>query len=214
MRRYDAWHRHVTLALLAHAYLESHAPERARAPSGGRAARGGASTNRTELIALTVPEVRRLLLLVAAPEDAVRDHHLRWSLWRRRHQAVARRGHRARRAQRPPPSQPGPATPGPIPVLAVPGTAALSETAWVQIAALVSTAGPRRGHPSGDLRWQLEGMLAVMHSGGPWREVPPAYGPWQTIYARYALWVRTGLWEQIAAVLHPGLPAPESAAPP
>jgi len=109
-----------------------HSPERAGGRNGcrsahsasrGRAAWGGASANRAELIALTVPEVRRLLLLLAAPEDAEREHHLRWSLWRRRHQAVARRGHRARRAHRPPPAQPGPATPGPIPVLVVPGTA-------------------------------------------------------------------------------------------
>lgn len=150
-----------------------------------------------------MPEVRRLLVLLAVPESAEREHHVRWSLWRRRHQAVARQGHRARRAQRPPPAQPGPATPGPIPIGVVPGTAELSETAWKQIAMLVQPAVPRRGRPSGDLRRQLEGMLAVMHSGGPWREVPPACGPWQTVYTRYARWVRTGLWDRIAAILHP-----------
>jgi Putative transposase of IS4/5 family (DUF4096) len=150
-----------------------------------------------------VPAVRRLLLLLAVPEGAERAHHMRWSLWRRRHHAVARAGHRVRRAYRPPPAQPGPATPGPIPIGVVPGTAALSETAWTQIAALFQPAVPRRGRPSGDLRRQLQGMLAVMRGGGPWREVPPACGPWQTIYSRYALWVRTGLWEQIAAILHP-----------
>jgi hypothetical protein len=150
-----------------------------------------------------VPEVRRLLLLLAAPADAERDHHLRWSLWRRQHQAVARRGHRHRRAQRPPPAALAPAPPAPLPVLRVPGTAALSEPAWAQIAVLVQPVAPRRGHPSGDLRRQLEGMLAMMRSGGPWREVPPSSGPWQTIYARYALWVRTGLWDRIAQILHP-----------
>jgi Putative transposase of IS4/5 family (DUF4096) len=161
-----------------------------------------------------VPEVRRLLLLVAEPEDAARAHHLHWSHWRRQHQAAARRGHRVRRAQRPPPAQPGPTTPGPIPIQIVAGTAELSETAWSQIAALVQPAGPRRGRRSGDLRRQLQGMLALMHTGGPWREVPPSYGPWQTIYARYARWVRTGLWARIAAILHPDLSEPESAAPP
>jgi len=112
------------------------------------------------------------------------------------------------------PAQPGPATPGPIPIGVVPGAAELSETAWSQIAAHLQPATPRRGHPSGDLRRQLEGMLAVMHSGGPWREVPPACGPWQTIYARYALWVRTGLWERIAAILHPDPSQTESDASP
>ena len=162
-----------------------------------------------------MPEVRRLLLLVAQPEDAEREHHLHWSQWRRHHQAVARQGHRARRAQRPPPAQPGPATPGPpIPILGVPGTVALTARHWQQIAPLLAPATPRRGRPSGDLRRQLEGMLAVMHRGVPWREVPSASGPWQTIYARYTLWVRTGLWERIAAILHPDLSEPKPVVPP
>ena len=147
------------------------------------------------------------------PEGAARAHHLHWSAWRRHHQAVARQGHRARRAHRPPPAQPGSATPGPIPLVAVPGTAELSEGLWQQIAPLLAPAMPRRGRPSGDLRRQLEGMLTVMHSGGPWREVPSACGPWQTIYARYALWVRTGVWERIAAILHPDTSAPAPAPP-
>jgi hypothetical protein len=150
-----------------------------------------------------VPEVRRLLLLLAQPDDAQRDHHLRWSVWRRQHQAVAHRGHRARRAHRPSTAPPGTATAGPIPIDALPGTAELNERHWQQIAALLAPSTPHRGRPSGDLRRQLEGMLAVMHSGGPWREVPSTCGPWQTIYTRYALWVRTGLWEQIAEILHP-----------
>jgi putative transposase of IS4/5 family DUF4096 len=158
-----------------------------------------------------VPEVRRLLQLMTQPAGAERAHHLHWSVWRRQHQAVARRGHCARRAQRPPPAQPGPRTPEPIPVHVVPGTATLSARAWAKIAALVLPVVPQRGRPSGDLRSQLEGMLAVMHSGGPWREVPAACGPWQTIYARYALWVRTGLWEQIATILHPD-PSPREVA--
>jgi Putative transposase of IS4/5 family (DUF4096) len=154
------------------------------------------------------------MLLLAAPENAEREHHLRWSLWRRRHQAGARQGQRARRARRPPPAQPTPATPGPIPIGVVPGTTELRETHWQQVAALLASTAPRRGRPSGDLRRQLAGMLAVMHSGGPWREVPPACGPWQTVYARYALWVRTGLWDRIAAILHPDLPDLLPATPP
>jgi transposase len=57
-------------------------------------------------------------------------------------------------------------------------------------------------------------MLALMHSGGPWREVPPYFGPWQTIYARYALWVRTGQWDRIAQILHPDHPDAAPVGPP
>ncbi len=50
-----------------------------------------------ELIPLTVPEVRRLVyrlvVRILAPPEAV----LRWSRWRRRHQARAQRSHYQRR---------------------------------------------------------------------------------------------------------------------
>jgi hypothetical protein len=49
------------------------------------------------LLALTVPEIRRLLvrLLPTPPPDP--GLVLAWSLWRRRHQARARRAHYERR---------------------------------------------------------------------------------------------------------------------
>ena len=49
------------------------------------------------LIALTVNEIRRLinLLIILPARDLA--HRLRWSLWRRRHQAQARRAHYQRR---------------------------------------------------------------------------------------------------------------------
>jgi transposase len=99
-------------------------------------------------------------------------------------------------------------------VLVVPGTAPLSEALWQQIAPLVTPLPPRRGRPHGDLRRQLEGMLAVMHTGAPWREVPPARGPWQTVYTRHRDWVKSGLWERIVALLHPEPPHDQSSAPP
>jgi hypothetical protein len=50
-----------------------------------------------ELLPLTVPEVRRLLRLVLSPPEPVYRRALAWSLWRRRHQARAKRCHYRRR---------------------------------------------------------------------------------------------------------------------
>lgn len=95
----------------------------------------------------------------------------------------------------------------------VPGTAELSEALWQQLAPLLAPPKPPRGRPTGDLRRQLEGMLSVMHTGAPWRDVPSTYGPWQTVYARYGRWVESGLWDRITAILHPAAsvePPPDS----
>jgi SRSO17 transposase len=85
VRKWTSWYRHVTLALLAFAFLAA-TRAHASAPSPG-------------LLPLTVPAVRRLLWRVAwsaaPPEPA-----LRWSRWRRRHQARAKRCHYQRRQTR------------------------------------------------------------------------------------------------------------------
>ncbi|WP_338013457.1 transposase [Saccharothrix sp. ALI-22-I] len=32
-----------------------------------------------------------------------------------------------------------------------------------------------------------------MRVGAPWRDVPPVYGPWQTVYGLFRRWQRRGL---------------------
>lgn len=92
VRRWAGWHRHITLCLLAHAFVGV-------VRSSEVAWENGALE---DLLALTVPEVRRLmcsLLLAKLPEE---EAVLCWSRWRRRHQLRARRCHqRRRRLERP-----------------------------------------------------------------------------------------------------------------
>ncbi len=87
VRRFTSWSRWVTLAMLAHAFLAVvRADEHARhpAPDG--------------LIPLTCNEIQRLFttFVLRPVHDAA--HRLRWSAWRRRHQARAQASHYHRQA--------------------------------------------------------------------------------------------------------------------
>ena len=46
----------------------------------------------------------------------------------------------------------------------------------------------KRGRPRKDNLTMLNGMLWVVRSGAQWRGLPEAYGPWQSVYARFAKW--------------------------
>ena len=86
----------------------------------------------------------------------------------------------------------------------MPGTALLTDLRWAQLVPLLPPQKPRTGRPALDHRRILEGMLWVMRHGAPWREIPAAYGPWQTIYSRYQRWRKAGIWPQLVQVLHQG----------
>ncbi|MGM1059633.1 transposase [Saccharothrix sp. Mg75] len=37
--------------------------------------------------------------------------------------------------------------------------------------------------------------------GAPWRDVPPEYGPWQTVYGLFRRWQRAGVWQRVLTAL-------------
>ena len=55
-----------------------------------------------ELIPVTVPEVRRLLIRIVLTHHPTAEYALQWSDWRRRHQLVAKLAHYRRRGHDPP----------------------------------------------------------------------------------------------------------------
>ena len=147
-----------------------------------------------------MPEVRRLLRLLAEPPER-HGFLLRWSRWRRAHQAVARRGHIAARA-RAQPAMSTPVTTGSAPGLVVrPRPAELTDAAWARVQPLLPPRAPV-GRPPRDSRTMLAGVLWVLRTDASWRALPPEYGPWRTVYGRHRLWAALGLWPRILDALN------------
>ena len=48
----------------------------------------------------------------------------------------------------------------------------------------------------------LNGMLWITRSGAQWRELPACYGPWQSVYARFAKWRDDGSMEKVFRALN------------
>lgn len=87
VRRWTSWHRWVTLAMLAHAFLAATAArERDHHPVPD------------ELIPLTCNEIQHLFTAFITEAVHPVEHHLDWSAWRRRHQARSRACHYERQA--------------------------------------------------------------------------------------------------------------------
>jgi SRSO17 transposase len=198
VRRWTAWHRQITLCLLAHAALVVAC---ALARHADRAAPRAAA--RPALLPLSVPEVRRLILV--GDEDPTKQAFLlRWSHWRRRHQAVAHRCHVARRLRE---RLVAPVSaPHPLP------RADLTDAEWARLAPLLPPQRPPVGRPRHDHRTVLGGILWVLRTASPWRDMPPQFGKANTAFVRYRLWRRQGLWQRLIDALGPEAAPPTPAA--
>ncbi|AGJ59395.1 hypothetical protein F750_6971 [Streptomyces sp. PAMC 26508] len=47
------------------------------------------------------------------------------------------------------------------------------------------------------LREQFEGVLWKFRSGSQWREMPPEFGAWQTVYNRFVQWRDLGVFQAL-----------------
>jgi transposase len=149
------------------------------------------------------------LMLAMAEPEAQWEFRMGWSLWRRAHQAVAKRCHSARRSLRragggtPPAAAQGSTIMRVIEAIPEPMlTPVLTDAEWERLKPLMPPQKPPTGRPRSDHRMVLAGILWVIGSDSSWRELPQEeFGPWRTVYSRYRKWRKEGLWQQIAEVL-------------
>jgi len=79
----------------------------------------------------------------------------------------------------------------------------LTDAQWDRIACLLPAQKPKIGRPNTDHRLILSGILWVIRTGCSWRELPDAFGPWETVHGRYTRWRKDGVWQQILDILLP-----------
>ena len=72
---------------------------------------------------------------------------------------------------------------------------------WEQLQGLLPGPKTKRGRPPQDHRQILNGILWVLRTGAPWRDVPERYGKWTTIYSRFQRWRKSGIWNKLFADL-------------
>lgn len=79
----------------------------------------------------------------------------------------------------------------------------LSDRQWARLAPLLSGRPHpgKAGRPPCDLRAIVNGILWILHTGAPWRDLPERYGPCKTVFARFNRWRRDGTWTRVATAL-------------
>ena len=77
------------------------------------------------------------------------------------------------------------------------GRHALSDEDWRRIEPLLPAERGARGRPWNNHRRTIDGILWMLMTGAPWRDLPAAYGPWTSDHGRFNRWARDGTWRKI-----------------
>lgn len=88
-----------------------------------------------------------------------------------------------------------------MPTLSAAGRHDLADEEWRVLEPLLPR-GRKAGRPPKHARRRLlDGIRWRVRAGAPWRDVPPEYGPWQSVYGLFRRWQRDGTWREIVAAL-------------
>ncbi len=73
----------------------------------------------------------------------------------------------------------------------------ITDCSWALIESLLPGTVRDRGVTAKDNRLFLEAVLWKVRVGGPWRDLPPGFGAWNSIFRRFRRWAQRGVFQRI-----------------
>ena len=77
----------------------------------------------------------------------------------------------------------------------------LSDDQYERIGPLLPGESTAPGRTAADNRLFVEAVLWIARTGSPWRDLPPDFGAWNSVYQRFARWSRAQIWHAVFAEL-------------
>ena len=77
----------------------------------------------------------------------------------------------------------------------------VGDVVWEKVAPLLPGKASDPGATARDNRLFLEAVLWRVRTGSPWRDLPLAFGNWNSVFQRFRRWARAGVFERIFAHL-------------
>ena len=73
----------------------------------------------------------------------------------------------------------------------------LKDEQWDRISGLIIGRPDQRGSTGRDNRMFVEGVLWIVRTGAPWRDLPEVFGEWNSVFRRFSRWSRKGVWQRV-----------------
>ena len=73
----------------------------------------------------------------------------------------------------------------------------LTDLDWQRIKGLLPGKEGDKGRHGEDNRLFIDAVLWIARAGAPWRDLPPQFGNWNSVFQRFRRWGKRGVWERI-----------------
>ena len=73
----------------------------------------------------------------------------------------------------------------------------LNDDQWQSLCGLIIGRPDQKGSTGRDNRMFVEGVLWIVRTGSPWRDLPEAFGDWNSVFRRFSRWSRKGVWRRM-----------------
>ena len=73
----------------------------------------------------------------------------------------------------------------------------MPDNLWNKIEPLLSGTKGKVGRNGDDNRRFINGVMWILRTGAPWRDLPESYGGWKNTHRRFCRWRDRGAWEDI-----------------
>ena len=73
----------------------------------------------------------------------------------------------------------------------------VTDQVWQRLEVYLPGKASDAGATAKDNRLFLEAVFWRVRTGSPWRDLPPAFGNWNTQFRRFRRWAKTGVFESL-----------------
>jgi len=77
----------------------------------------------------------------------------------------------------------------------------LSDEQWERISGLIIGRPDQCGSTGRDNRMFVEGVLWIVRTGSPWRDLPEVFGGWNSVFRCFRRWSRKSVWQRMFAAM-------------
>src|SRR6187431_1662048 len=73
----------------------------------------------------------------------------------------------------------------------------LTDAQWAKMEPLCLGKPGDPGRSGKDNRQFVEAVLWIARTGSPWRDLPPSFGHWNSVFTRFRDWVKADIWKRL-----------------